>query len=316
MFADNQFQRDLGYLQRTAGASAQTTRTINLMHGMSLTPQFSFGETYLNRHDDRRTSPRPRPSWTLTWATISSEGTSGCDPSPGFWDAQYVFNRRLKPDTMQDDAGAPDRGVQQSLLTLQDTFASPARDRHAVQHRLRLRAIRATRSSTSISASSRSSATSAGSGRKVAILRTRLFHAGHDYPRRGRPTGLGRQIGNLRGRRDTPHQRTRRLRRFARSGPGPQQQLLAPFRRIAIQLPLGRRHHAPRCTGFRKGDFLNQGFSRFPHRDPIPGAPPGRKGGDFPHRTAHRPRGDPEDSQARLGERMVPWRKQQSEDSN
>ena len=122
MFADNSFQAAHGFLQRSAGASAETTRTLRLMRGMSLTPKLSFGETYLSRHDD----PTSFGSIRTFQDTFVGNYLLGGDlrfRSPfGFLDAQYAFNRRLKPDTLQDDAGAMDRGLQQSLLTLQDTL--------------------------------------------------------------------------------------------------------------------------------------------------------------------------------------------------
>lgn len=121
-FADNQFELPRDYLKRTAGGAVEVTRPLNLRRGLSLTPKASFGEAYESRFDDLTSFGSTRTYQDVAIGRYQLGGDLRLNSPAGYWDAEYSLKRRLKPDTMEDDAGAMDRGVEESLLSLQDTL--------------------------------------------------------------------------------------------------------------------------------------------------------------------------------------------------
>lgn len=122
LFADNRFERPREFLQRSAGACAETTRVLRIVRGLSLTPYLGVGETYESRRDDATSAGSIRTFQDAFVGHYQLGGDLRLNSRFGYWDAQYALNRRLKPGTLQDDAGALDRGVERNLLTLQDTL--------------------------------------------------------------------------------------------------------------------------------------------------------------------------------------------------
>ena len=95
---------------------------IRLRRGLSLTPKASFGEAYESRFDDLTSFGSTRTYQDVAIGRYQLGGDLRLNSPAGYWDAEYSLKRRLKPDTMEDDAGAMDRGVEESLLSLQDTL--------------------------------------------------------------------------------------------------------------------------------------------------------------------------------------------------
>jgi hypothetical protein len=122
LFADNRYERTRGFQQRSLGASGDLTRTVLLARGVSLTPRLVLGETY----ESRREAPASSTSTRVYQDAFTGRYELGTglrlNSRIGYWDADYGLARRTKPGTLQDDSGAPDYGVEKSLLTLQDTL--------------------------------------------------------------------------------------------------------------------------------------------------------------------------------------------------
>ena len=93
---------------------------------MSLTPKIGLGETYLNRYDSLTSLASTDTLKDAYLARYKTEMNMRVDTLIGAWDLTQFYNRRMKPNTFQDDAGALDHGVETNLTTLQDTFR-PAR---------------------------------------------------------------------------------------------------------------------------------------------------------------------------------------------
>lgn len=121
-FADNSYDRSRGFQQKSVGTGAETTQTLNLARGVSLTPRAGLREVF----EDRREVPTTQFSTQVVqdaFTTFYDLGTNLRLDSPvGAWDLNYAFTRRMKPDTLRHDDGAPDRGVEKSLLTVSDAI--------------------------------------------------------------------------------------------------------------------------------------------------------------------------------------------------
>jgi len=121
-FAANNFDRPRGFQQHSVGTGVQATQTIPLMRRVSLTPRAS----YLQVFEDKREAFTSFATTETLKDTFTGFYTLGgnlrFDTPVGDWDGGYIFTQRTKPDTLQEDAGAPDFGVERSLVTLQDTI--------------------------------------------------------------------------------------------------------------------------------------------------------------------------------------------------
>lgn len=121
-FADNNYSRARGFLQRSVGAGVEATQTKRIVRGVSLTPKAAYREVY----EDRRDAPAAFSSTRTYHDSLTGFYLFGTnlrvDTPIGDWDAGYTFERRLKPDTVRDDAGAPDHGMERNVVTLQNTF--------------------------------------------------------------------------------------------------------------------------------------------------------------------------------------------------
>jgi hypothetical protein len=121
-FADNRFDRALGFLQRSAGASAETTRNIRLFPGAGLAPKLSAGETFESRRDELQVDGSTRTLRDVFVGRYQGGANLQVRTPIGYWDAGYQMRRRLKPDAFSDDTGAIDRGVEENGVTVQDTL--------------------------------------------------------------------------------------------------------------------------------------------------------------------------------------------------
>ncbi len=125
-FADNNFDVGRTYQERSVGLGWEGTRTFLPGRGVSLTPKIGLGETYLNRYDSLTSLASTDTLKDAYLARYKTEMNMRVDTLIGAWDLTQFYNRRMKPNTFQDDAGALDHGVETNLTTLQDTFR-PAR---------------------------------------------------------------------------------------------------------------------------------------------------------------------------------------------
>ena len=121
-FADNNYTQGRPFLQKSAGAAWEGTRVFALGHGVSFVPKVGYSETWYDRFDqaaDFSSTSTFRDAMIghyhlnpdLRWKTRL-----------GDWDLAHDYLRRLRPDSMADDAGAIDHGVESNLLTLRDLF--------------------------------------------------------------------------------------------------------------------------------------------------------------------------------------------------
>lgn len=125
-FADNRYTRGTGFIQRSAGATFDATRTVRLARGASLTPRAALSETYESRRD-AATSYGSLETLRDTFTTRYELGGNLRANTPlGGFDVAHSFVRRMKPDTLRVDAQAPDLGIESNLLSVQDTIR-PAR---------------------------------------------------------------------------------------------------------------------------------------------------------------------------------------------
>jgi LPS-assembly protein len=122
LFADNRYERQRNFLQRSAGARAETTRTLNIVRGLSLTPRFALSETYESRRDAAASFTSTRTYYDAYTGRYELGADLRLNSRVGYWDADYARVKRTKPGTFEGDAGAPDYGVEKDLISLQHTL--------------------------------------------------------------------------------------------------------------------------------------------------------------------------------------------------
>ena len=121
-FADNTYDRARGFQQHAVGAGAETTQTVNLARGVSLTPRAALREVYEDRRE-ALTTQRSTEVLQDVYTGFYELGTNlRLDSLVGAWDLNYGFIGRTRPDTVRHDAGAPDYGVEKSLLSVSDAL--------------------------------------------------------------------------------------------------------------------------------------------------------------------------------------------------
>lgn len=121
-FADNSFERGRPYLEKSAGLGWEGTRTLNLARGVSLTPRVGYRQAYFNRVELATSFPSSRTVLGAWVGRYLLEPTLRVATPLGDWDLSYLYERRQKENSLVDDAGAPDRGVETSLLSVRDAF--------------------------------------------------------------------------------------------------------------------------------------------------------------------------------------------------
>lgn len=121
-FADNSWERSRGFSQRSAGSGLEAKRTLNLVRGVSLTPEASLREVFEDRRMAATTTGSSETLRDVFVGFYAGGANLRFDTPVGGWDARYRLERRLRPDSFSVDGGAPDYGIEQSLVTLQDTI--------------------------------------------------------------------------------------------------------------------------------------------------------------------------------------------------
>lgn len=117
-FADNNFQNGRPFIEKSVGGAWEGTRTLNIVKGVSFTPRTGYGQTYLNRVDNITSFGSSR---TVNGAFVGryfGEGTLRVTTLLGDTDLSHLHRRRQKVNTLEDDAGALDYGVETNLSSV------------------------------------------------------------------------------------------------------------------------------------------------------------------------------------------------------
>jgi hypothetical protein len=121
-FADNAFERARDFQQKSAGVGVEGTQTKLLAPGVSLTPRAAFRQEFEDKRQTLSTSLSTQTFRDVFIAYYEYGGNLRFDTPIGDWDARYAFTQRMKPNRYQDDAGSLDHGVEQNLVSLQNTI--------------------------------------------------------------------------------------------------------------------------------------------------------------------------------------------------
>ena len=120
-FADNSFERSRDFQQKSAGVAVETTLTKLLMKGVSLTPHLKLRQEFEDKREVLNTSLSTQTFRDAFIAYYEIGTNLRFDTPIGDWDARYAYTQRMKPGTFKTDSGALDYGVEQNLITLQNT---------------------------------------------------------------------------------------------------------------------------------------------------------------------------------------------------
>ncbi len=120
-FADNSFERSRDFQQKSAGVAVEATQTKVLMPGVSFTPRVKLRQEFEDKREVLNTYGSTQTIRDAFIAYYEFGGNLRFDTIIGDWDAGYAFTQRSKPDSFQDDAGSMDHGVEENLVTLQNT---------------------------------------------------------------------------------------------------------------------------------------------------------------------------------------------------
>ncbi|TBR20822.1 LPS-assembly protein LptD, partial [bacterium] len=100
-FADNSYDRTRGFQQHAVGSGVETTQTVLLAKGVSLTPRAAFREVYEDRRE-ALTTQLSTAALQDVYTGFYDLGTNlRLDSPAGAWDLNYAFVRRLKSDTFR-----------------------------------------------------------------------------------------------------------------------------------------------------------------------------------------------------------------------
>lgn len=119
-FADNNFSIGRSYIQKSAGGAWEATQTIPLARGVAFIPKVNYQETFYDRIDQATDFMSSTTYQDAAIGRYLAEGDLRWGSPVGALDLTYDFQRRLKADTMAEDVGAPDRGIEQNRLSLLD----------------------------------------------------------------------------------------------------------------------------------------------------------------------------------------------------
>lgn len=125
-FASQNYDRGRPFIQRAVNGSWEGTRVVPLGLGLSLTPTVGYSQTWYDRFDELNSFKSTTTFQDVFVGHYTLQGNVRSRNPLGNWDLTETYVRRLRPDSLADDAGAPDHGVERNLLTLQDFFR-PAR---------------------------------------------------------------------------------------------------------------------------------------------------------------------------------------------
>ncbi|MDE2291846.1 MAG: LPS-assembly protein LptD, partial [Elusimicrobia bacterium] len=121
-FADDNYDVARGFTQRSVGTGVEATQTLDIHRGVSLTPRAAYREVYESRREAYTTALTSAVYQDVFTGYYDLGTNLRLDSPVGAWDLGYLFTRRLKPDTLEGDYGAPDYGVESSLLSVTDAI--------------------------------------------------------------------------------------------------------------------------------------------------------------------------------------------------
>jgi len=121
-FADNSFEAARDFQRKSAGIGLEATQTKVLLPGVSLTPRAAYREEFEDKRETLNTYLSTQTMRDVFIGYYEFGSNLRFDTPIGDWDARYAFTQRLKPQSLQDDSGALDHGVEKNLVTLQNTI--------------------------------------------------------------------------------------------------------------------------------------------------------------------------------------------------
>jgi len=121
-YADNNYDMDRGYTQKSASGQWEATRGFNLGRGVTLTPKTDLSETGYDRFDDYVTTPSTITYNGVSIARWSTSGDLRYNTHFGNLDAKQTYTERLEPNGIGRDLGANDHGVEQNDMEVSDLW--------------------------------------------------------------------------------------------------------------------------------------------------------------------------------------------------
>ncbi|MBI3564481.1 MAG: hypothetical protein HY079_04715, partial [Elusimicrobia bacterium] len=120
-YAVNDYDASRPFLQRSAAAAWEGTRTFGLAKGVSFAPKLGYSETWYSRFDElvSGSSATFRDSSFGRW---TATGNLRVNTRVGNWDATHTYSRRLRADGFSEDAAANDKAVERNDFALSDVF--------------------------------------------------------------------------------------------------------------------------------------------------------------------------------------------------
>ena len=120
--AENNYTRGRPFLQKSVNGSWQGTRVFTLGRGASFTPSASYSETYYDRNI---MTVGPASTTTFSDVTVGRyavAGTLRLKSLAGSFDLTQTYAQRLKTDSLTEDAGALDHGVEANMLSAMHAY--------------------------------------------------------------------------------------------------------------------------------------------------------------------------------------------------
>lgn len=117
-FADNNFDVNRGFQQKSAGGAWEVVQTLPIVRGVSLSPRAAFEERFTDRELVATSYASSRTVTDAFTGRADLGGTLRVAHPLGDTDFTGAFRQRLKPDTLELDAGAPDYGIESNLFTV------------------------------------------------------------------------------------------------------------------------------------------------------------------------------------------------------
>ena len=121
-FADNNYTQGRPFIQKSAGGAWEGTRVFSLGRGFSFVPKLGYSETAYDRFDQAADFASTSTFRDAIIGHYHVNPDLRWKTRLGDWDLAEDYLRRLRPDSMADDAGAIDHGVETNLLSLRDLF--------------------------------------------------------------------------------------------------------------------------------------------------------------------------------------------------
>ena len=126
-YADNNYDMNRGYTQKSASGQWEATKGFNLGRGFTLTPKTDLSETGYDRYDDYILAPTTATFTNVSVARWTTAGDLRWNTRFGNLDARQTYSQRLQPDSISRDLGANDHGVEQNDFSVSDLWlATPS----------------------------------------------------------------------------------------------------------------------------------------------------------------------------------------------